>query len=203
MNRFLFLSGLSFLFVLSACKKGPDDPFISLRSRKARVVGDWKMKKGSNESSDQNTSNTSNNQSTSSTTYNESSYTTVSHFTSGTNTQDNTSTGSYSLKISFKKDGTFDYSEEQDGDTYTAKGTWNFTGGVGSKKNKEQIVLHFTSSTYSGGSSILTGNQVDVTFDLKELRNKKMVVTFEENSADTNDNGNQTSSFKAEYTFEQ
>ena len=30
---------------LDSCKKGPNDPFISLRSRKARIVGDWIISK--------------------------------------------------------------------------------------------------------------------------------------------------------------
>ena len=32
---------LSSILVLDGCKRGPDDPFFSFRSRKARVTGDW------------------------------------------------------------------------------------------------------------------------------------------------------------------
>ncbi|MDD4575741.1 MAG: hypothetical protein PHI36_04870, partial [Bacteroidales bacterium] len=32
-----------FATTFSACKKGEDDPALSLRSRKARVAGEWKM----------------------------------------------------------------------------------------------------------------------------------------------------------------
>lgn len=31
---------------VSSCKKGENDPFLSLRSRKARVTGEWKLTKG-------------------------------------------------------------------------------------------------------------------------------------------------------------
>ena len=31
---------------LSSCKKGENDPFLSLRTRKARLVSDWKLKDG-------------------------------------------------------------------------------------------------------------------------------------------------------------
>jgi hypothetical protein len=37
----LLISILFGIISLSGCKKGPNDPFISLKSRKARVVGDW------------------------------------------------------------------------------------------------------------------------------------------------------------------
>lgn len=39
---FLAVSALTAGFV-SSCKKGKDDPFLSLRSRKARVEGEWKL----------------------------------------------------------------------------------------------------------------------------------------------------------------
>lgn len=37
---------LAAAFVLPACKKGENDPFLSLLSRKARVVGEWELKSG-------------------------------------------------------------------------------------------------------------------------------------------------------------
>jgi len=37
----LLLSVLSVVFVFDGCKRGADDPFFSIRSRKARVSGDW------------------------------------------------------------------------------------------------------------------------------------------------------------------
>lgn len=35
------VTGLSMLLAIPACKKGDEDPFLSLRSRKARVEGSW------------------------------------------------------------------------------------------------------------------------------------------------------------------
>jgi hypothetical protein len=37
---------LAAAFVLPSCKKGENDPFLSLHSRKARVVGEWKLTSG-------------------------------------------------------------------------------------------------------------------------------------------------------------
>jgi hypothetical protein len=35
------------VLILPSCKKGENDPFLSLHSRKARVVGEWTLKTGS------------------------------------------------------------------------------------------------------------------------------------------------------------
>jgi len=41
----LLLAILSSIVAISvSCKKGPDDPFISLRSRNSRIIGTWKIK---------------------------------------------------------------------------------------------------------------------------------------------------------------
>ncbi|MEO5675607.1 MAG: hypothetical protein ABIQ74_13270 [Chitinophagales bacterium] len=37
----LMLAGFTILSVWNSCKKGPEDPFFSIRSRKQRVCGDW------------------------------------------------------------------------------------------------------------------------------------------------------------------
>ncbi|MCS6991815.1 MAG: hypothetical protein NZL95_08135 [Chitinophagales bacterium] len=39
----IFLIGLTFVLPWGGCKKGPEDPFFSIWSRKSRVVGDWKI----------------------------------------------------------------------------------------------------------------------------------------------------------------
>jgi hypothetical protein len=38
---------LAVVFILPSCKKGENDPFLSLHSRKARVVGEWTLSSGS------------------------------------------------------------------------------------------------------------------------------------------------------------
>lgn len=44
---FLFLSLVFTGVFFSSCKKGDNDPFLSTRSRKARMVGSWKLHSGS------------------------------------------------------------------------------------------------------------------------------------------------------------
>ena len=45
--KIALLSVLLAVFILPSCKKGPDDPFFSLRSRKARLTGTWTLSSGS------------------------------------------------------------------------------------------------------------------------------------------------------------
>lgn len=62
-NQALKLAVLVVLFatVLSSCKKGEDDPFLSFRSRDARVIGSWELKSADMTSKTQTTDIVSNN----------------------------------------------------------------------------------------------------------------------------------------------
>jgi hypothetical protein len=178
--------------ILVECKKGEDDPFLSLRRRKARVVGDWSMTSGT-EVNSSGTSSTNYN-------YTENAYTRIS-VSGGVTTS---TAGVHTLKISFEKDGSFTYTETQDGSSSIVSGNWNFTAGVGKEyKNREQITLKITSysstdPSYSQTGSY-TGKDIDATFSIRELRNKKMVIYTESTTA----SGTSFSSSKTEYTMEQ
>jgi hypothetical protein len=180
---------------LSECKKGEDDPFISLRRRKARVVGDWKLTSGTSTS----TNNSTNSTETETYTYTENSFVYADNYTSGGSTNVINDAGVYSLKIEFKKDGTFTWTELKDTYISTVSGDWNFTHGVGEYKNKEQVLLTIKSIISQGSSAIYTGNSYVYTMTIKELRNKKMVIVMDETSTGTNS----TSSDKSEMTLEQ
>lgn len=182
---------------LASCKKGEDDPFLSVRTRKSRVVGDWTVKSGTMvySYSNQNSSSSDN------VTFSGIAYTDVSSSTYNNTTTSVTNTGTFSYKINFVKDGSFKMTQVFDGSTYITNGFWNFTSGIGKLKNKEQIVLNVTSQVdgNSGNTSVFTGNKSTMTFNIRELRNKKMVLTSEDTSVDTGT----TNSTKEEYTFEQ
>ena len=163
MKRIVVLSlYLMVTFVLfNGCRRGEDDPFISFRSRKARVTGKWKM------TSIKRTS-----------TYNS---TTViftangSTYTELDNIRTFSRTGIYSYEITFKKDGSYTGQINKDGAITNIEGKWNFTGGVGDMKDKSQITLYETSYKLSGYTLTSTGHYFNDTYDLKELRNNKMV----------------------------
>ena len=165
---------VSVLFSLSAClKKGKDDPLISLRTRKARIVGKWKLVSGVK-------TITSFPSFKSTTEYTNKKYT---QSYSGSAQIDS---GDVIYTIEFEKNGNVkEYRQLEYSDRHGIVGTWNFTGGIGDKKNKEEIVLHDPRVNFPS----------DIVYTIKELRNKKLVLArgFLHNA-----NG-----FSEEFTFEQ
>jgi hypothetical protein len=159
---------LLFAFIFDSCKKGENDPAISLRSRKARVAGEWKLTAGTR------TSVSGSPSTTTTTTYNGTTMQTTVTSSLGTTVGDATG---YTETIEMDKDGNFTYTVVDDGNTDIYKGTWNFTGGVGETKNKSQIMFNITNITSGGSTSSYTGTDAlgDIVVVVDELRNKKMV----------------------------
>lgn len=169
MKNFTTLLALVLLATLfTTCKKGEEDPAFSLRTRKARLTGDWIMTEGS-----------------ASITYfvYGAPYNDAFKFDGSNLTLNSTEStgpptiyvGKYSLSLSFKKDGTFTASENFAGKPFNANGTWNFTSGVGKAKNKDGIVMKI-SGVSSGTSDDHLFNQLgmQMTYKLVELRNKEI-----------------------------
>lgn len=178
------------LFFDSCLKKAEDDPFISLRSRKSRVAGDWKVT--SYKYTDSYTSLGDN-------------YTAVFEMNGSTYTQTytdpigtTTDNGAMSWEWTFEKDGTYIATSTDDGDISTESGIWNFTCGTGDFKNKSQITYWGQKYSSSNGITSYTGNYVDIAYDLKELRDKKMVWNYEYMYSDSSSSG----SYKEEIVFE-
>lgn len=157
------------------CRKGPDDPWFSIHSRKARVVGDWKV-----------------------TTYvvNDSDkilYTQTGVLPAGLCGNANFSnTITNGITFSFKKDGSFEeqlknsvattvtYSIQGAGCTdinttqdtvINIKGSWMFSGGTDRTKYKE-LLTTFNENT-----------RLSETFDITYLANKQ--IRLEQESTDT------------------
>lgn len=181
-------------FGFEGCKKGANDPFLSLSSRKARVAGDWKVSAGSGSST--------NSSGTTTWTYDGATMTT----TSGSSS----STSSVTMTHSFTKDGTFEsvtvYSGTGYSNTVTDKGTWNFTGKIGEDKNKDHIVMKTTSSvdvTVIGSSSTTTtdtytGDDAPTSIMyIDQLKGKEMIFTYKGSST----SGSSTSSNEGSYTL--
>lgn len=113
--------------VLTGCKKGENDPFLSLKSRDARITETWNLVnvEGNDVSTDPSGTDT---------------YTTTYDGTTASQAFNGTvfSTYSYSLKIEIRKDGTYQSVETVDGDIETVDGRWYW---LDSKKNKTTISL--------------------------------------------------------------
>lgn len=136
--------------IMPSCKKGEDDPFLSLRSRKSRVAGDWTVESKSDTRTDLT------NGSTTTITINGSDYTKTSNGFLSSTTKGTISVFTYT----FEKDGKWNSVYElttvnTSGSgssaitTTTTKhiessGIWNFLGKIGDAKNKENMSVSKT-----------------------------------------------------------
>lgn len=159
----LVVVGLTTTF--TGCKKGENDPFLSLKSRKARISGEWKLVSGSETS----TYSSGGVSGSSSATYTETSYI------------NNGTAYPYSETMTIDKDGTYKIEVTYDGDFYTITGNWFFAGAVKDLdlKNKEAVV--FATGQYSepGYSETYDGFLFGETYIIDQLKNKELVFKGE------------------------
>lgn len=163
--------------VFTGCKKGENDPFISLRSRKARMAGEWTVSKGEGKS----TSTASSYTSTTTWTYDGAQESSTTTTTSGSISTTDTDVDKFTREYTFEKDGAFKMVETDNDDspatvtTYT--GTWNFTGGVGETKNKSQVLIAVTSITSGSSTTTYEGSEaLTMLYDIDQLKNKEIIL---------------------------
>ena len=193
---FLFLAIVCTFSFFISCKKGEDDPAISLKTRKARVTGEWHMTRGNIKVEekvngvvigDLNYELTEN------------SYT---YKRSGSG-KDTTLKGDYKMSLTLEKDGAVQFSQSLNSNIFQGSGTWNFVSGVGDAKKKESISFRIT--TLSGESyfvDLFNKSSTFFTYKIRELRNEKLVLESNAELVQTTDDG---SSFYVTsiYTFVQ
>lgn len=178
----------SMILSFTSCKKGEDDPFLSLKSRNSRLKGEWVMK----EASVTETYSVSGVSSTTTTTYN------------GTQMTETDASGAdtwaYTYTITFEKDGTYSIVEVDDGSTVNYSGTWAWGGKNKSTelKNKEVIHLTTTQETHTGSTYQYTGVSVDESWQIQKLASKEMIVKV----SGTYSSPSSTSSVEGTITFE-
>lgn len=191
----------------TSCKKGENDPFLSLRSRKARLTGEWTLKEGT--ANDSYTSGSFAGSST--TTYTETEMTTVSDGQTSVETIEK-------FKFTFEKDGQFEFlitttpksingNPVSDPTTYStvSNGVWAFLGANKDQdiKNREAVLLRVTSESVSlssgtTGSVAYTGVSDGEIFMIDQLKNKELTFTIDYSRADSDGDittGSQTFSF--------
>jgi hypothetical protein len=125
---------------LSSCKKGDDDPFLSLRTRKARLVGAWTMKARTSRYVLQNSY---------------SSHITTGIYANGRENivhtyddmselvQADSTTRTYTLHYTFSKDGSYQKVNISELGSSTEDGVWSFVNKskTDDLKNKEAILI--------------------------------------------------------------
>lgn len=164
-NRFLkvpfALIAVLVLTTITGCKKGENDPFLSLKSRKARISGEWKLSEGTvaNTSSDNGTTDSQ------ITTY------------TGTSASFDGDIVAYTETLTIDKDGTFEVKIVQDGDPYTVRGNWFFSGKSkdADLKKKEAIIFSETEYISTSGVSKYTGLYGDQLLMIDQLKNKEII----------------------------
>lgn len=166
------LAMLLFVFVFESCKKGEDDPFLSLRSRKSRVAGEWQLKKGLL---------TVHSEKAGASTHEIYEYADDKlNYTD--QTQGSRTDGiPHRLKLSFDKKGKFRLDEDVAGTVTELSGEWDFEKGTGEGKNKENINMTIR-VVAKGKINYIDGfnkSQSNFTYRIKELRHKKMVLVTE------------------------
>jgi hypothetical protein len=187
---------LAFILNMSSCKKGENDPFISLQSRKARINGNWKLKEGTSRSYYEYKDGTRMETETYIESFTSSAFEKEVYSGSSLVYQ---SQGTYSSKIEFKKDGSFTWKILEDGFAYSRSGSWNFNSGVGEAKSKELLVL----TVLERDQTKITTNQITEIFKIKELRSNKLVLTNLVEESDGTDYRYFKSKYEEEFVFEQ
>ncbi len=169
--------------MLQSCKKGANDPGISLRSRKARLVAEWTLSSGS-------------------VVYTSGTSETLT-YTGATVSSSLGGSQSYTETVEIIKDGTYKRTVINDGATRVETGQWYFMEGNKDNdiKSKEVVSFFETQIVYTpaGGvatTATYTGVTPDYTWRLDELKNKEIIVLIDETS-----NSGTASSTKGTMTY--
>lgn len=150
----------------SSCKKGEDDPFISFRTRTARMEGEWKVVSASYRRAE-----TGPGAENYSWTFD------GSRVIENDNGVETTIERNWTWKI--RKDGTLDITDVVNGDVQEVHGRWDFLGGVGEVKRKSRIMLLYERVKFTGtGTYFVSSSHIDESYDLIELRNNRMVWRY-------------------------
>ena len=172
--------------ILSSCKKGDGDPFLSLRSRKARITGEWWVS-----SLTSTYSYTNKKYETSYDGVNKKVVYTVKDTLINGVTTNYSSTQAFAgqTHIDLKKDGSYFYNETfQDVSTgqtvrIEINGLWYFMGGNKQNdfKNKELLALQVTDYVYhpysgSDHTTLYQGNNTLDVYEIYQLKNDEVIL---------------------------
>lgn len=176
MKKVLFLSTAVLLLttVFTACKKGENDPFLSLRSRKARLVGEWNLNYAEYLHATT-LANTTSNEGISF--YDNTEVTVNSTYVSGVVANHEVVSSPCTVKLTIEKNGTYTQVKTKNDEVTTTKGTWIFLkkNDENDLKNKEAILLTESSITNSSGTTTTGEGIAGKVYTIDQLRNKKMV----------------------------
>lgn len=185
---------VSLSIVLSSCKKGENDPGLSLRSRTARLAGKWTIAKGELKETYDDVTET--------TIINGTNYT----FNSGRGA--NEVNGTFVGTVEFEKGGAFTDTRtitvNGQANTTTVKGNWSWVAKNKEQdlKSKEALYLTYTSLISNAGGTTSTSwiNPVGGgIWIIDQLKSKEMIVKYETSQS----SGGASSSTSVNWTLTQ
>jgi hypothetical protein len=211
--RFILIAicAVSLLFPVSGCKKGENDPFLSLLSRKQRITGSWTVVTGDGTKTEQIDINGDLFTQTETWDFDGADNTIVRTNDFGTTNwiYPTTYTYTFNKDNSFKTKVVKTYTALQDGEDYTEtvtmEGSWQFAGGDDDDTpKKSQVLLEIskettvltctgcsnTSNTYSGSHSPM------ILMDIDKLKNKEMVLKWEGEISVTGNSGSESGQYE-------
>ncbi|MDX1652905.1 MAG: hypothetical protein R3277_10465 [Brumimicrobium sp.] len=147
--------------ILESCRKGENDPLISLRTRDARITGKWELVDFEATSSEINNTGVVNTNEQTTTTYDGSTWTNTSN--------GNTDSYTYTREITIEDDGNYIYRETIEGEISEETGTWSW---LDNTKKKIGIFL----------------DQHGL-FHIDQLKNEEMVWLYDYSDQYTNNDG--------------
>lgn len=160
---------LLFLIIFSECRKGPEDPIISFRSRTARLANKWKLKTGKYDL-------TVNDNGTLVSELWQIDGNNATIYDTPLSTQVLTiHKSSYYLSLDISKNGTYNLEERIQSSYLSASGKWNFTSNVGDNKNKDGVLFNIDNVNNSATNSHLFNRfRTEYSYKLIELSSKEI-----------------------------
>ena len=190
MKKLFLLAAGAFLLTanLTSCKKGENDPALSLKSRKARLTGEWTVTNMTGDESQIYTDLNISESYSANRVYNGKNQINTIKDVNG-NVKNVSTSDDFTLTFTFKKDGTFTIAQKETANSseMSSSGNWVFLDkNKNSKlKKKEAILLSMTSekSVNNGESSVSTFSGLQgsssLIFEIDELKSKKMTLIDE------------------------
>jgi hypothetical protein len=168
--RIFIICMLSGLF--GCTKKAEEDPALSLRSRKARLTGEWQLRDGRVLVTS--LDHVKNQTLVSSFILLGSGYE-LSESGSG---QGGKTQGLYSLSLKIKSSGLFEMTENFDNRSFSASGIWDFALASADLKKKESVNFMIDDAIGGGTNDyhLFNWGSTTMQYRIKELRHKKLVL---------------------------
>jgi len=190
----LGLSVIALAVNLTSCKKGENDPFLSLSSRKARLAGEWTLTNETNNDVYNGNNGVNDYIQTTASIYDGTTRTgTETTVTNGQIATDQLTPQVYTQQLTIEKDGTFILSYISADGSEKYEGNWVFLGKNKSTKlkNKEAISLSFSKFTSTDADGVTTTSSAQDLdgwiFAIDQLKKKEIVLIDE--SSNTNSQG--------------